>query len=456
MAEIKQEVKAVESAEAKNYERRSVKTLACAKEASAHQKAFFFESKKRVEAGEAFAFVCAGCPIEIFEAMDIPVISSQWWVSLCAAKQYGAKMYGFLDDAGYRSDICSYCISGLACALDPHPEEGPWGGLPKPAVLVSFDPCECNTKIYDLMGKKFNVPVFFGTNTVCTDADPNEPWWDTFPHEWDKKLSKRRLEHAAEEIRSLISFLEEHTGKKLDLNKLRAAVNRGIEQNVIYQNVRNMVAETRPVPVGVSDTVGAIMQAQWHKGSQWAVDHAKMFYDEVKARVDSGYKAFKKDNIRMMWIGRGLWFNLAFYQHFEEKYGAGFVWSMYSATADGHIKYMIDDDPIMALAAKECGMHLHIPPWNNNWYLKEAQRSQIDGVVYLVPENCMNNGDFAYYITKQLEDNGYPVAVLHADPADDKKWNQETMTAAVEDLIENRIIPKMKAEGRWKDDMMDK
>ena len=56
----------------------------------------------------------------------------------------------------------------------------------------------------------------------------------------------------------------------------------------------------------------------------------------------------------------------------------------------------------------------------------------------------MNNGDFYYNMVKTLEDNGFPVCLLRADPADAKKWNQETMTAAVEDLIVNRIEPKLK------------
>ena len=53
------------------------------------------------------------------------------------------------------------------------------------------------------------------------------------------------------------------------------------------------------------------------------------------------------------------------------------------------------------------------------------------------------NSDFYYNMVKTLEDNGFPVCLLRADPADAKKWNQETMTAAVEDLIVNRIEPKL-------------
>ena len=45
------------------------------------------------------------------------------------------------------------------------------------------------------------------------------------------------------------------------------------------------------------------------------------------------------ERVRLMWIGRGLWFNLGFYQRLAEEHGAVFVWSMYLAiAADGYIR----------------------------------------------------------------------------------------------------------------------
>ena len=43
---------------------------------------------------------------------------------------------------------------------------------------------------------------------------------------------------------------------------------------------------------------------------------------------------------------------------------------------------------------------------------------------------------------------GFPVCVLRADPADAKKWSQENMSAAVEELIEQRILPKKSKKDR--------
>ena len=118
-------------------------------------------------------------------------------------------------------------------------------------------------------------------------------------------------------------------------------------------------------------------------------------------------------------LGRGLWHDFAFYQNFEKKYGAAFVWSMYLAMgADAYRRYHVEDDPLRALAARYIGMEdfLHMPPWNAQWFLKEAKHNKIDGVVYMVPENCMQAVEGSYFIQKTLEDAGIPVLIFKADP----------------------------------------
>jgi len=173
------------------------------------------------------------------------------------------------------------------------------------------------------------------------------------------------------------------------------------------------------------------------------VDHAKGLYEEIKTLVDNGEAAVKNEKYRLMWLGRGLWHDFAFYQNFEEKYGAAFVWSMYLAMgADAYIRNHVEEDPLRALAARFIGMEdfLHCPPWNAQWFLKEARNNNISGVVYMVPENCMQAVEGSYFVKKTLEDAGIPVLIFRADPVDARKWNRDTMTKLVEDFIEERII----------------
>jgi hypothetical protein len=40
-----------------------------------------------------------------------------------------------------------------------------------------------------------------------------------------------------------------------------------------------------------------------------------------------------------MWVGRGLWSDMGFYQRWEDSHGAVFVWSMYlGLAADGYLR----------------------------------------------------------------------------------------------------------------------
>ncbi|HHY60262.1 MAG TPA: 2-hydroxyacyl-CoA dehydratase, partial [Clostridia bacterium] len=107
--------------------------------------------------------------------------------------------------------------------------------------------------------------------------------------------------------------------------------------------------------------------------------------------------------------------------------------------ADAYIRY--GGDPLRRLASRFIGLEdfLHMPPWNNQWFLKEAKHNKLDGIVYLVPESGMQAVEGSYFIAKALEDAGIPVLMLRADPVDARKWNQETMTAAVENFIKERL-----------------
>ncbi|HHX24543.1 MAG: 2-hydroxyacyl-CoA dehydratase subunit D [Tepidanaerobacteraceae bacterium] len=422
---------------------RSVKSLEATRKASKYQKEWFKGLSERVAKGEPFAYLNADVPMEIFRAMDIPFVVNQWWAAICAAKQMIPRYFGLLKEQGYRDDLCQYCATAFAGSFDPNQHEGPWGGLPKPTIAVTRLTCDNQGKIFEQFAKNYGAAFYPIENTIPTIAP--DKWWELAPDKWEELYEPERLDVAVEELKGLIHFLEKQTGRMFNEDKLLEVMELVNQQETYYKKIRDLIAVTKPAPVTIADTVNAVMQPQWQRGTQWAVGHAKEFYEEIKGLVDAGHAACPNEKIRLMWIGRGLWFNLGFYQYFEEKYGAVFVWSMYLAMgADAYIRNNYKKDPLRALASRFIGMEdfLHMPPWNNEWFLSEAIHNGIDGVVYLVPENCMQAVEGSYFITKLLEDAGIPVLQLRADPVDSRKWNQERMTEAVETFITNRISSK--------------
>ena len=421
---------------------RAKKSLNATATAAAYQKEWFSGLRARVDAGEDFAYLNADVPMEVLRAMDIPFVVNQWWAAICAAKRMTSKYFSLLSSAGYRDDLCSYCATAFAESLDPDDKtSGPWGGLPSPTIAITRLTCDCQSKIFELFARNHGADLYLMENTQARTVPPD--WWELAADRWEELYDSDRLDAAVEELKALIGFLETKTGKLFDINKLVEVMALINEQENWYKKTRDLIAITRPAPVTVVDTINAVMQAQWQRGTQWAAAHAKSLYEEIKAFVDEGRCAVPNEKYRLMWLGRGLWHDFAFYQNFEEKYGAVFTWSMYLAMgADAYIRNNFEQDPLRALAARYIGMEdfLHIPPWNAQWFLSEARHNLIDGVVYMAPENCMQAVEGSYFIKKTLEDAGIPVLLFKADPVDSRKWNRDTMTGMVEDFIETRLV----------------
>lgn len=416
----------------------SRKQLRSAVEATAYQREWFKSLKERVARGEPFAIVNADVPQEIFRAMDIPYVVNQWWAALCSAKQYSPYYFGLLQGRGYREDLCRYCSLSLASAFDPEPEKGPWGGLPKPTVAVARLTCDGQAKIFDLWSREFGIP-FYPLESTVPLVTP-ERWWEKAAREWEELFESRRLDLMVEELKGLIRFLEITTGKTFSETRFRQImelVNRQEEYNLL---ARDLIAETVPAPVSATDQIPSVMIPQWHRGTPWAVEAARKFYEEVRERVERGEAACPNERVRLMWLGTGLWFNLGFYQHLEERYGAVFVWTIYLAlAADGYARY--GGDPLRALASRFVGMEdmLHMPPWNTEWYLKEAKKHRIGGVVHLVPGSCPQAVQGSYFIRKVFEDAGIPVLEIRADTVDARVWDESRIMAEVQGFIENRL-----------------
>ena len=428
----------------------AVKKLQATAAASAYQKQWFAGLRGRAAAGEDMAYLNADVPLEIFRAMDIPFVVNQWWAAICGAKRMTRKYFGLLRDAGYRDDLCSYCATAFAESLDPDDHAvgedgkplGPWGGLPDPTIAVTRLTCDCQSKIFELFARNHGADLYVMENTVARKAPLN--WYDLAADSWEDLYDTDRLDLAVEDLQRLIAFLEAKTGRMFDLNALVRVMELINEQESWYKKTRDLIASCHPVPVTIIDTINAVMQAQWQRGTEWAAAHAKSLYEEVKALADRGEAAVPNEKYRLMWIGRGIWHDFAFYQRFEQKYGAVFMWSMYLAMgADAYIRNHVEKDPLRALAARYIGMEdfLHMPPWNSQWYLQQARQNDIDGVVYMVPGNCMQAVEGSFFIRRALEDAGIPVLIFEADPVDPRKWNAETMTSLVDEFIETRIIP---------------
>ena len=407
--------------------------LAAAVAATRHQKEWFAQTAARARDGEQIAIVNADVPHEILRALDIPYVVTQWWSSIIAAKQVGPAAMERVAARGLPDFSLQYDAMPLG-EQDLPADLRPWGGLPAPAFAIAERSGDVTQKIFEQWGERPGTEAFLLSRTAA-DPVPSR-WWELVPHEWETAFGTDRLDLLQAEIEELIGWLEERTGRRLDRERLAEILRLGNEHAEWNRRTRDLIAEARPTPVSVTDTMPAVMVPQWHRGTQWAVDAARALHDEVAERIARRHAVCPTERRRLMWIGRGLWSDLAMYQRFQEEHGAVFVWSMYLAiAADGYRRY--GEDPIRTLAARFVGItdQLYVPPWSSEWYLKEARSHDVDGVVHLVADDTPGG----VFITEALEAAGIPVLEIRANNADARSTGAARIPERIDEFLRTRV-----------------
>jgi hypothetical protein len=411
--------------------KKSVKTLRSSAEPIAYQKEWFKGIKARITRGEPFALCSVNEIEEILTAMDIPFLVIQWWSSLISAKRLSPYYFDLLESKGY--DLCRYCSLPFGCTMDHNPEREPWGGLPKPAIITSLTSC-VHAKIGELWAREYGAHFFPFEVAAPTNSFPR--WWEKIKDHWPTMIEPHRINLKLEELKALIRLLEITTGKTLNLNKLKQVMELVNEEAEYFKKARDLIAATIPCPVGLPDQFSSIMITHWHRGTEWARDQAKRFYEEVKEKADAGEAACPNEKIRLMWLGAGLWTNTSFYQYFEEKYGATFVCSLYlSYLADGYARDCFDD-PLRALAAR-----IVFLGHGNDWLISEAKRFKVDGMVQIVSGHC-SQAVHSPMVKRAFENAGIPTLQIRADNVDAREWDDAKIKAQVSDFIEKRLLSR--------------
>ena len=389
-------------------EGRSRKSLQAVAEFSRYQREWFGQVRARALSGEPFAVINADAPQEILRAFDIPFVVNQWWASIVAAKQQGRRYLALLRDHRYPTDAEPYSAQGLAASFDTDAEQAPWGGLPKPQWLLAFTATAASRGIYASWARHTGAELCLFDRTIDTRVDLPVDWWDRLPREWDELLEAPRLDLIEREFAAVIARIERATGRHFDERRFAAVMDLVNEQEEFYRRTRDLIAACPRAPVGVVDTMPATMVPQWHRGTVWGRDAARALYEEVQARVDQGSAACAGERLRLMWVGRGLWSDMGFYQRWEASHGAVFVWSMYLAlAADGYLRYCsASQSPLRALAARfvTIGDELRMPTWAGAWHVREAHTHRVDAAVAI--------DDADPLVLRALERAGVPVLRL--------------------------------------------
>ena len=409
--------------------------------AAAFQKQWFANLRRRVfDERQPYALVQADVPFELFDLVDIPTVSNQWWAAIVAAKRQAPAYLDAMSRDGHHDGLCRYCSLGYASTRYSDVQDPPWGGLPTPRLLCARLTCDCIHRVFSLWAETFGSEFIEIDNPGANYLPPR--WWELSRHRWRELVEPHRLAFAVSTLERLVERVEAITKRRLDRAALRERMEKVNQQEETFDAVRELIASAPEAPVRMTEQISNVMAAQWVRGSEWALSHARAFHEEVRQRVKAGVAACPGERARLMWIGAGLWHDTDFYTEFESSHRAVFVWSMYLAFGpDGYIRYGLDD-PMAALASRSASFneYLHNPPWASEWIVQQARDHRIDAAVVLHPRSMKPAATGRLFIERALESAGIPVLPIEGDVVDERAWDPVGARAAVRAFLDTRVL----------------
>ncbi len=359
---------------------------------------------------------------EILAAMDIVQVYTENFAGLCAVKRQAECYMEKARSEGYSDLLCGYAQVGIGFdalreELGEMPPDAPDGGLPEPDVLLGCSMgCDPRWKWYQALGRYRNTPIY-NMDVVMPPSDADMD-----------AIKEHNVRYMAEELRGLISFLEEHTGAKMDYDRLMAIIKQ-VEETRRWWRDAYELRKAVPTPMTTQDHFVLFVPHHMMLTDDFTLEFYKGLYEELKERVDNGIGAIDDEKYRLLWgVGLPPWHTMSILDYYLE-FGAVFA----AETA-----YMIPEpfempsgvsDPveIIALRTFERNSAMQrrgqeaggIPPLAQA-HLERIRENSIDGVVMHITRSCRASTMGQIHVWNVIRDHypGMPVMFMESDMID--------------------------------------
>ncbi len=392
----------------------------------------------------AYTFICCSYD-EIIRAMDIVPVWTENYAGICGAKRDTERFLERAESLGFSRSLCTYALCGIGFdqwreELGSMPPDAPWGGQAKPDFMLSSGQilCDPRNKWYQAVQQYMpDVPIY----------NVGLPW----PvYEDDIEVADVEdyyINYIVEELRGLVRFLEEQTGKRMDWDRLSESV-------YLSERTWNLIWETYelrravPTPMGTGDAMNTMVPMVFMMGTQEGYDFFLELNRELRDKIARKEGVIPDEKYRLLW-GGGLpsWFALTDFNYFNSK-GAVFPVETTYRMIEPIYRLNIPEtnDPIERLAWR------WLRYWTY-WYDKAKKRPgsepdverliqyiedyQIDGIVMHEAFSCRTWHLGLIWQLNQLKKIYKPIPVLVLGPDGKRKEERRELPSLI---LESDII----------------
>jgi benzoyl-CoA reductase/2-hydroxyglutaryl-CoA dehydratase subunit BcrC/BadD/HgdB len=385
---------------------------------------YFYELDKASKEGSPKVAWCTSVgPAELLLSLGFLVYYPENHGAMLGATRAANNYIPAANAIGYSPDICSYLTSDVGAFIK---KETPLSlaykgieGVPKPDVLVyNTNQCRDVQEWFSWYSRELNVPAM-GISTYRNIG----------------KIENYHLESIVNQMKDMISPLEEISGQKFDIDKLRHFLSLSYECTQLWKKILE-TNTAKPAPMSFFDATIHMGPAVVLRGNPQAVEYYNVLLKELEERVASKEGAVEGEKFRLYWEGMPIWGKLRDLAEFFIGLKTAVIASTY---CNSWIFEAFDpEDPFMSIARAYTEIFIVRDENYKEKYIEEmVHKYKLDGILFHDAKTCPNNSNNRYGMPERLEKKlNIPVITINGDLNDMRCYSEEQAKTNIEAFIE--------------------
>ncbi|MBI5169229.1 MAG: 2-hydroxyacyl-CoA dehydratase [Candidatus Eisenbacteria bacterium] len=333
--------------------------------------------------GGAYVFVM-GSLGELLSTFDLPLVFPEINSLQTAVRHQAHDYLNEAEDVGYSPDICGYVKADVATQ-----RRGgmlPMGRIPKPSIAVLTNACNTYIKWAEIWERMYKMPAYV-LDIPASRQDGHPVNRHTPGFERDRK-------YVAAQLRELIAVLEQVTGKKFDVDRLRETMKHANTMSRGWKRVLELNQSRPSLFNALSDGTIYLGVCNGFRGHEAGAKYFDELVEEMEYKRANGIGTLVDEKHRLLFVGVPCYPIFRRFTELFSEHGGTFVNSTYLWFASGGTNLGFEyelADPLESLAE---GLLTGVSDamdsmfFQTNALVKMVDDFAVDGVVYHPVKSC--------------------------------------------------------------------
>jgi benzoyl-CoA reductase/2-hydroxyglutaryl-CoA dehydratase subunit BcrC/BadD/HgdB len=247
------------------------------------------------------------------------------------------------------------------------------------------------------------------------------------------KFKPQGVAYLADQMREMVAFVSDHTGRPLDPAALSKAVEKTNQARKIMADVYRL-AQSVPSPADSMSLANFGIVAALFLGTDSGLDLARAYYDDFSKKVENKISGAPEERLRLLWIQNRIQYKNPLIKFLENEFGAVIVADELNAITWDPID---PDDPFPGFAQRAISIPF------NGWGVrrvahlqKMVREYQVDGAINPCHFGCRQGTGLRGLIGEGLKEIGVPVLNLEVDCVDSRNFAEGQLKTRLEAFVE--------------------